>query len=49
VNLLFVKWTLRTPGVAAIVHILRDGDGGAGLRGQALVDQPAEGRELFVK
>jgi hypothetical protein len=49
VNLLIVKWTLRTPGVAAIVHILRDGDGGAGLRGQALVDQPAEGRELVVK
>ena len=49
VDLLFVTGTLRNPGVAAIVHIRQGGNGGAGLRGQALVDQRAEGRDLVVR
>jgi hypothetical protein len=49
VDLLFMKGTLRNPGVAAIVHIHRGGNGGAGLPGQALIDQRAEGEDPVVR
>jgi hypothetical protein len=49
VDLLFMKGTLRNPGVAAIVHIHRGGNGGAGLRGQALIVQRAEGEDPVVR